>query len=97
MILTRLTSCGHTHASIDQYFSVISKKIYSCDFIGSPLSLLELIRQAHMASWQQQPIIREIDVYYDMVNFFEPYRNKKIKYYATVFLIILYSNHPFVV
>jgi hypothetical protein len=73
---------GHTHASIDQYFNVISKKIYSCDFIGSPLSLLDLIRQAHMASWQQQPIIREIDVYYDMVNFFEPYRNKKIKYYA---------------
>ena len=28
-----------------------------------------------MVSWQQY-------VYYDMVNFFEPYRNKKIKYYA---------------
>jgi len=73
---------GHTHASIDQYFSVISKKIYNCDFIGSPLALLELIRIAHNASWVQEPVIREIHVYYDMVKFFEPYRNKKIKYYA---------------
>jgi hypothetical protein len=27
---------GHTHASIDQYFSVLAMQIYHCDFIGSP-------------------------------------------------------------
>lgn len=30
---------GHTHASIDQYFSVLANQIHKCDFIGSPLAL----------------------------------------------------------
>ena len=34
---------GHTHASIDQYFSVLARQILSCDFIGSPLSLHSLL------------------------------------------------------
>jgi hypothetical protein len=34
---------GHTHASIDQYFSVLARQIFSCDFIGSPLSLHALL------------------------------------------------------
>ena len=34
---------GHTHASIDQYFSVLARQIISCDFIGSPLSLHALL------------------------------------------------------
>ena len=72
---------GHTHASIDQYFSVISKAIKKAYFIGSPLALLELIRRAHMASWEQDPIVREIVVYYDIKKALGPYINKKIKYY----------------
>jgi len=35
---------GHTHSSIDQYFSVLSKAIQSKTFIGSPLALLNLIK-----------------------------------------------------
>jgi hypothetical protein len=38
---------GHTHSSIDQYFSVLSKAIKSAEFIGSPISLQALCSQAH--------------------------------------------------
>jgi hypothetical protein len=34
---------GHTHASIDQYFSVLARQIFNCEFIGSPLSLHSLL------------------------------------------------------
>jgi hypothetical protein len=34
---------GHTHDSIDQYFSVMAKQTFSCEFIGSPLSLQALL------------------------------------------------------
>lgn len=30
---------GHTHTTIDQYFSVITNKICSKKFVGSPLAL----------------------------------------------------------
>ena len=39
---------GHTHSSIDQYFSVLSKAITNAEWIGSPLSLQALCsNQAH--------------------------------------------------
>lgn len=34
---------GHTHASIDQYFSVLSQSIFGSNFIGSPLALENLL------------------------------------------------------
>ena len=34
---------GHTHASIDQYFSTLSNLIQSRNFIGSPLALEALL------------------------------------------------------
>lgn len=34
---------GHTHASIDQYFSVLAKRIKDRSFIGSPLALQALL------------------------------------------------------
>lgn len=34
---------GHTHTSIDQYFSVISRMIWMCAFLGSPISLESLL------------------------------------------------------
>ena len=72
---------GHTHASIDQYFSVISKAIKKAKFIGTPMTLLELIRRCHDLTWRQRAVIKEIKVYYDMKTMFAPYINKKIKYY----------------
>jgi hypothetical protein len=48
---------GHTHASIDQYFSVLARQIYHCDFIGSPLSLHALLGRARdynlSGAWQE--------------------------------------------
>ena len=72
---------GHTHASIDQYFSVIAKAIRKAHFIGTPVALLELIRRCHDSSWEQKAIIRDIKVYYDLKSMFQPYVNKRIKYY----------------
>ena len=34
---------GHTHSSIDQYFSVLSRAIWRCHFLGSPVSLEALL------------------------------------------------------
>ena len=86
---------GHTHASIDQYFSVISRAIKKATFIGTPLALLELIRRCHDESWHQPAIIREIKVYYDMQAMFAPYINKKIKYFNLphVFKVIPSFGH----
>jgi hypothetical protein len=74
---------GHTHASIDQYFSVIAKAIRNSHFIGTPLALMELIRRCNIQLFgsHQQSIVREILVYYDVKKAFAPYLNTKIKYY----------------
>ena len=52
---------GHTHASIDQYFSVLSNQINKSDFIGSPLALEHLFATIDSQdmnpsgqSWQRQ-------------------------------------------
>ena len=36
---------GHTHCIIDQYFSIISKRIFKAEFIASPYALHALIMQ----------------------------------------------------
>ena len=86
---------GHTHASIDQYFSVIAKAIRRTHFIGTPVALLELIRRCHNASWHQKAIIREIKVYYDLKEMFKPYLNTRIKYFTIphIFRFTPYFGH----
>ena len=73
---------GHTHASIDQYFSIISRAIRKAKFIGSVEALLELIKIAHLKSWKQPAIVREIKVYYNIIEAFSPYVNSDIHYYS---------------
>lgn len=75
---------GHTHASIDQYFSVIAKAIYTSHFIGSPLALMELIRRCNNQLFgpHQPSVVRDIGVYYDIKKALGPYLNAKIKYYS---------------
>jgi len=71
---------GHTHSSIDQYFSVLSKAIKSAAFIGSPISLQALCSQAHKD--REQPAVnRQIEVCYNIVDALKPYLNKKIKFF----------------
>ena len=38
---------GHTHCSIDQYFSALATFIFRCGFIPTPLALHQLLRCAH--------------------------------------------------
>ena len=71
---------GHTHSSIDQYFSVLSKAIKKAEFIGSPISLQALCSQAHKD--RARPAVnRQIEVYYNVVEALKPYINNKIKFY----------------
>jgi hypothetical protein len=76
---------GHTHSSIDQYFSVLSKAIGRAGFIGSPLSLEEVLKNAFRSDKKERKkpcIVRQIDVYYDMVKALKPFINPKIKFYG---------------
>lgn len=78
---------GHTHSSIDQYFSVISKALKDAKFVGSPLSLKNLIAKAHMNQSKykdpkkNKPVVKDIHVYYDVKSFLKPYINMDIKYF----------------
>ena len=71
---------GHTHSSIDQYFSVLSKAIKSAEFIGSPISLQALCSQAHKDR-ARPSVNRQLDVCYNIVDALKPYINKKIKFF----------------
>lgn len=52
---------GHTHASIDQYFSVLAREISKTNFIGSPISLESLLGREGVArnlsgnAWSESP------------------------------------------
>jgi hypothetical protein len=84
---------GHTHASIDQFFSILSKRISKHYFIGSPLSLEYLLcklvigKKLSGKSWVNERykevplLVRKISVVYDMKSALKPLINKKIKYY----------------
>jgi hypothetical protein len=76
---------GHTHSSIDQYFSVLSKAIRRAGFIGSPLSLEQVLKHAFIndKKGRKNPrVVRQIVVYYDMVTALKPFVNSKIKFYS---------------
>jgi len=89
---------GHTHASIDQYFSVLAKQITSCDFIGSPLALQALLgreRDFNLSgsAWQQKEanakprkakplLIRKLSVIFDLKTCFDKIIDFSVKYYS---------------
>ena len=72
---------GHTHSSIDQYFSVLTGAIKSSQFIASPLSLMELLKISHkIETISRRPsIVKQLTVYYDFKTAIQPYISKKIK------------------
>jgi hypothetical protein len=72
---------GHTHSSIDQYFSVLSGAIKEAKYIGSPLGLMTILGMAHKKDKQSRRplVIRQIIVYYDVTKAYTPYLNTKIK------------------
>lgn len=97
---------GHTHSSIDQYFSVLSKAIAKSEFIGSPLSIQALCSQAHKDR-ARPAVIRQIEACYNIVDALKPYINKKIKFFQVphcfsfrrrgnkcIMFYKLFSSHP---
>lgn len=89
---------GHTHASIDQYFSVLAKQIMRCDFIGSPLALEALLGRERLfnltgKSWKQEEenakprnakplVIRKLSVIFDLKSLLFKMIDFSIKYYS---------------
>jgi len=53
---------GHTHCLIDQYFSVISKRIFEAEFIASPHALHALILQTVDDKGESPLVCRFIEV-----------------------------------
>jgi hypothetical protein len=92
---------GHTHSSIDQFFSVLSKAIGESSFIGSPLALISLFEQYTAGSKKKTSttislkilIARQIIVYYDFASAISPFVNKKIKVIQILFVINYYFNY----
>lgn len=83
---------GHTHASIDQYFSCLRKLIRRASFIASPLALQHLFSldksssessKSRMRS-QYRPPLRQVQITFvrDYTAALAPYRSKHIKNYG---------------
>lgn len=83
---------GHTHASIDQYFSCLRKLIRRASFIASPLALQHLFSleksvsetsKSKMKS-KYRPPLRQIQLLFthDYKTALAPYRNKSITNYG---------------
>jgi len=71
---------GHTHNSVDQYFSVLSKLLFSIFFCGSPLALAYLLANYPVPL----PIlVKNIDVIYNVDTAMNKLKviNNTIKYY----------------
>jgi hypothetical protein len=89
---------GHTHGSIDQYFSVLSSRIYSSDFICSPLALQHLFATIDDESvnptgksWVRRgktteksvPLgVHKLSLIFDTKEALKPLINMNIKYYS---------------
>jgi hypothetical protein len=79
---------GHTHSSIDQYFSCLRGIIRRANFIASPLALQHLFSldaiNTSPKKKKYRPPLDQIQLHYlhDYVTFFEPYRNKDIRGYG---------------
>lgn len=65
---------GHTHGPIDQYFSVLSYKLYAQSFVGSPMAL-----QCLFSECENPQIIRQIWVHRDWKSWLLPCLNTHLK------------------
>lgn len=78
---------GHTHASIDQYFSCLRKKIRKAAFIASPMSLQHLFSVPSPSSERKRSIFRvplsqlQLTFVHDYKTALAPYYNKAITNY----------------
>lgn len=88
---------GHTHGSIDQYFSVIATAIRRCEFILSPLALMEHVCRHAFTNNEKDlknpTVIEQIVVVYDMVEALAPIVNKEIKFYSIPHRYLIHKPH----
>lgn len=90
---------GHTHASIDQYFSCLKNLIRNAAFISSPLALQHLFSleplyaKANKKKQKFRPPIKQIQLLFvhDYDSFFEPYMNNDISGYGTPYQFQFYN------
>jgi hypothetical protein len=81
---------GHTHSSIDQYFSVLTGSIKDAAYIASPLGLIELLKIAHKYdNIDKRPTVcRLLTVFYAFKDTILPYIDKDIAVFIhTVYYI----------
>ena len=58
----RFLVVGHTHCSIDQYFSVLSNYIASCPFIPTPMAMRHVLAVAHDKDGMRPLVVRPLNV-----------------------------------
>lgn len=80
---------GHTHCSLDQFFSVLSRAIKAAEFIPSPAALMELYATAHKgASAHLRPIVnKQIHAVFDWVQMYAPFINGEFAFHFYLFLL----------
>ena len=72
---------GHTHCNLDQFFSVLARKIHSAPFIASPLAMRDLISIAHKDPKERPLHNIHVEMVHDYKTLFEPIVNKNLKFY----------------
>jgi hypothetical protein len=89
---------GHTHCSIDQYFSVIARAINRSAFIASPLGMESVWGQAftHDSKGRKNPkVTRKLDAIYDCKSAFLPFQAMKLSNHSFPFCFKFSRFHGF--
>ena len=84
---------NHTHNIIDQFFSILSKALGRCNWIGSPMSLVNLFDVCHHDIASKPGVQRELRVIYDVVKAWKPFINEDIKYYNVPHCFKIFMMH----
>ena len=81
---------GHTHCNLDQNFSVLSKKIFHSQFVGSPLAMRALYNTAHERE-EDRPLHNiHLEYVHDYKKHFAPIITKKLKIFQVKFCYYCY-------
>ena len=74
---------GHTHGPIDQYFSVLSKRLWRTSFVGSPMAL-----QCLFGECEKPQVNRQLWVHRDWKSWLEPIINKTLKFISIPHVVL---------
>lgn len=74
---------GHTHGPIDQYFSVITNKLWDTPFVGSPMAL-----QCLLLECENPQINRQLWVHRDWKAWLDPILNHSLKFISIPHVVL---------